>query len=220
VDARTLRATIEARYGAVSLDTILSYAWDTGVPVLPLRDPGAFHAACFYVNGRWVIVLKQRTLLAARWENDTAHELGHIADPTTTTNDDHVDLIENPFLLRSHPREEYAIRFAATLFFGGQEELLATECVERAHNKVELLKGVVPDIATKHHVSPDHLANYLAFRLAPQGINWWGAATNLQQARDNPYGLALHHLNRHLDTTKLSSEDRDLLANALSEPTL
>ena len=40
----------------------------------------------------------------------------------------------------------------------------------------------MPQVAAREHVPADALANYMAFRLSLQRINWWGAATNLQEA--------------------------------------
>jgi len=62
----------------------------------------------------------------------------------------------------------------------GRAEELAEQCVTAAKNRVELLKNAVPSVAQSGGVQVDALANYMAFRLSLQGINWWGAANNLQ----------------------------------------
>ena len=46
-------------YKTVDLKSALYTAWDLGVVVLPLRDRGAFHGACWRYEGRNAIVLKQ-----------------------------------------------------------------------------------------------------------------------------------------------------------------
>ena len=74
-DALLMREAIEASYDRVTLLTALYFAWDLGVPVLPLRDPGTFHGACWRYGGRNVIVLKQTANYEARWLFDLIHEL-------------------------------------------------------------------------------------------------------------------------------------------------
>lgn len=211
-DPNVLRAALSS----VTFDRLLEYSWSLGVPILPLSHAGGFHAACFLSHERWVVVLKQRTAFPARWEHDLIHELGHLSDPATQA--DHLDLTENPFQQRSHPDEQRATAYASSVLLGGQEEALVQECVTAASGSVERLKETLPSVAQRHHVNADHLANYLAFRLSMQGINWWGAATNLQRHGD-PYRQTRQTLLAHIDFTTLNDEERFLLSNALLEPT-
>ena len=72
-----MRDAIEAKQSRLTLRAVLSFAWDLGVRVLPLRDPGTFHGACWRYGGRNVIVLKQTATYEARWLFDLIHELYH-----------------------------------------------------------------------------------------------------------------------------------------------
>jgi hypothetical protein len=101
---------------------------------------------------------------------------------------------------RKSPEELQASRFAGDVVLDGRAEELAEKCVEVARNSVERLKGAVPHVAKQAGVSVETLANYMAFRLSLQGINWWGAATNLQEdgvgALCSPPLVSGHKLNR------------------------
>ena len=59
------------------------------------------------------------------------------------------------------------------------------------------------------------LANYLAFRLSWQGVNWWGAAANLQADDADPWAIArdvfIERFPYHIE----SDLDRQLLDRAL-----
>lgn len=76
-DAEKCRDDILSHVGAVTLESVLDYAWRLGIPVLPLSDPGAFHGAFWRIDGRNVVVLKQLTNSRARWTNDCLHEIYH-----------------------------------------------------------------------------------------------------------------------------------------------
>lgn len=214
-DPIEVRRAILERYGALSFESALKYVWSLGVPVLPLNDSGAFHGACWRVAGRNVIVLKQRTRSAARWLHDLLHEYFHAAG--------HPDLEEHPVIeesemapsRRSSPEEKAASQFAGDVMLDGRAEELTEECVNAAKGRVEFLKKVVPTVAERNGVSVEALANYIAFRLSLQGINWWGTATNLQadgiSAMCTPRDVLLNEANFSV----LNPIDRDLLLRAL-----
>ena len=54
-----VRHTILTSYGKLNFQTALTYVWNLGIAVFPLRDSGAFHGACWRVDGRNVIVLNK-----------------------------------------------------------------------------------------------------------------------------------------------------------------
>ena len=75
----------------------------------------------------------------------------------------------------------------ATVLLDGRAEELVQLCVTEAKGSVERLKRVVPQcgrLGARRHRA---LANYMAFRLSMQDINWWGAATNLQSKDEDPW---------------------------------
>ena len=210
-----LREAVLSKYGDITFSNVLKYVWDLGVPVLPLNDPGAFHGACWRINGRNVIVLKQRTASAARWLHDLLHELWHAGNEP--------ELEEHPVIeesetsdYRSNSRQEVAAtQFAGDVMLSGRAEELVELCVRTAQNSVERLKQTLPRVARREGVAVDALANYMAFRLALQGINWWGAATNLQRVGWELPCTPRDVLLERIDLNRLNEVDQDLLLRAL-----
>jgi dephospho-CoA kinase len=202
-------------YQGLSFETVLRHLWTLGIAVLPLNDPGRFHGACWRITGRNIIVLKQRTRSRARWLHDLLHEYWHAAS------DPHLEeypVIEDAELSPSRrlsAEELEASEFAGDVVLAGKAEDLVHQCVSASSGNVQRLKTVVPQVAQSGGVPVDALANYVAFRLSLQGINWWGAATNLQgdppPSGRTPRDLLLEHL----DMRKLNEVDRDLLMRAL-----
>lgn len=214
-DADAMHQCIQAKYGSVDLRTALHTAWDLGVVVVPLRDRGTFHGACWRYEGRNAIVLKQTSRHEARWLFDLLHELFHAGQrPEAET----LEVIEEDAMSaerRNSDEEIAASRYAGEVVLAGQAETLTKACVQAARGSVERLKSVVPTIAARHAVSVDALANYLAFRLSLQGINWWGGAANLQTVDGDPWAIArdvfVERFPYHID----NELDRQLLDRAL-----
>ena len=214
-DADAVRGEITSEYGELNLANALNYIWDLGIPVLPLHDPGAFHAACWRAAGRDIVVLKQKKGSLSRWLFDLLHEFWH-----TGQKRDEVDRMvlqgEGMLFGVDQDEEEEANLFAGDVMLKGRAEELAKLCVEAAKGKVEYLKSVVPRVALSEGVSSSALANYMAFRLGLQKINWWGTAENLQERDEDPFHLACGILMARTDFSKLSPPDRELLLQATS----
>jgi len=214
-DWKEVRRSIVDDYGDLNFETALKYVWSLGIPVLPLNDAGGFHGACWRLGGRNVIVLKQRTRSAARWLHDLLHEYFHAAQ--------NPDLEEHPVIeasemspdRRNSPEEKAASRFAGEVMLDGRAEELVEQCVTEAKGKVQLLKTVVPKVAQKGGVGVDGLANYMAFRLSLQGINWWGTASNLQSDGSSAMCTPRDLLLQRIQLSLLNPVDRDLLLRAL-----
>ena len=216
-EALEVRQAVLATYGALTFEHMLRYVWSCGVPVLPLQDPGAFHGACWRVDQRNVIVLKQGTRSVARWLIDLLHELRHAGQ---APDQDQLAVIEAGEATPGGwdaPEEQAATHFAGDVVLAGRAEELAELCVQAAHGSVERLKAVVPRVAAREHVPADALANYMAFRLSLQGHNWWGAATNLQEAGPDPWQTTRDLLLAQANVDRLNDVDRTLLLQALSD---
>lgn len=215
--ADAVRRSVLSPDGALTFEHTLRYVWDLGVPVLPLRDPGAFHGACWRVAGRNVIVLKQKTPSAARWLFDLLHELWHAAQRPEQRELAVIEPDEDVQAGRGSPEEEAANRFAADVLLGGRSAELAALCMREARGGLKNLKTAVKRVALAEKVPVDALANYMAFCLSHEGENWWGAAANLQQRGGAPWGTARDVLLQRVNLGRLSEVDRELLALPLSE---
>jgi transcriptional regulator with XRE-family HTH domain len=220
-EASEVRAAVINVYGSVSFEAVLRYVWSLGVPVLPLNDPGAFHGACWRVNGRNVIVLKQRTRAIARWLHDLLHELRHAGEQPNNPEHSVIEAAETS-PERRESEEVDATQFAADVALDGRAEELVQMCVQaikgpKGPGRLELLKSVLPKVAARERVKADSLANYMAFRLSLQEENWWGAAMNLQRTDEDPWRIARDILLQHASLARITGMDRDLLIQALSD---
>ena len=209
---------IVKRYGSMSFRNALLYCWDLGVPVLPLNDPGAFHGACWRVDGRNVIVLKQRTSSLARWLFDLLHELRHAGEKPEASTREIIEEPETSLERVNSDEEQEASWFAGEVILGGRAEDLIKLCERKAEGSIERLKSVVQDVANENDVEVAALANYLAFRLSLQDRNWWGAATNLQPKGEQPWQVAREVLLKRANLYRLTALDRELFVQALRDP--
>lgn len=214
-DPEAMHRCILDRYDTVDLRSTLHTAWDLGVVVLPLRDRGAFHGACWRYEGRNAVVLKQTSKHEARWLFDLLHELFHAGQRPEAETLEVIEADETSTERRNSDEEIAASQFAGEVVLDGNAETLAQACVQAARNSVERLKSVVPIIAAKNGVSVGALANYLAFRLSWQGMNWWGTAANLQADDGDPWTIARDVFVERFPYDIDNELDRQLLDRAL-----
>jgi transcriptional regulator with XRE-family HTH domain/Zn-dependent peptidase ImmA (M78 family) len=214
-EAAAMHRCIRVRYNAIDLKSALHTAWDLGVVVLPLRDRGTFHGACWRYEGRNAIVLKQTSRHEARWLFDLLHEMFHAGQRPEAETLEVIEADETSAERRNSDEEIAASQFAGDVVLDGKAETLAQACVRAARSSVERLKSVVPTIANEHRVSVGALANYLAFRLSWQGVNWWGAAANLQAEDGDPWTIARDVFVERFPYDIDNELDRQLLDRAL-----
>ncbi len=217
-DPEVLHRALKGPGDEALFKSALAFAWDHGVAVLPLADRGAFHGACWRVQGRNLVVLKQRTRSCSRWLHDLLHELAHAGAHPEEASRAVIEASESPLERKGSEEELMADRFAGEAALGPRAEEIVQRCVQAARGRVERLKAVVPDVARAAGVPVGVLANHLAFRLSLQGVQWWGAATNLQDQNQRPWRIARDLLLERLDFGLLKGPDRDLLQQALTDP--
>ena len=207
---------LERGGGRENLRVVLHTVWDLGVVVLPLRGKGTFQGACWRHESRNTIVLKQTSKQEARWTFDLLHELFHAAQRPEETTFELVEAAATSRERRESDEEIQASQYAGDVLLGGKAEELAQSCVSMARNMIPRLKRVVPEVAKTRGVNVGALANYLAFRLSWQGVNWWGAAANLQREDGDPWIIAREvFIERH--PYRIDDEvDRALLDRALN----
>lgn len=214
-DPVVVRKSILSGYGELSFQSALRFLWDSGIPVLTLNDPGTFHGACWRIARRNVVVLKQQTRSAARWLHDLLHEYFHAASNPDLEDYPVIEESETSEARRKSPEEVAASSFAGNVMLDGRAEELAALCVESAKGSVERLKAAVQRVADREAVDVGALANYMAFRLSRQGINWWAAATNLQSPISDSRCTPREMLLKNADLTSLNPVDRGILLRSL-----
>lgn len=212
------RTEIRGQFGAPTFEHFLRFLWRLGIPVLPLRDEGEFHGACWRTGGREVIVLKQRSLSEDRWAFDMLHECGHIIQEPASES---FSIIEDEVPSADDPAERKATHFAAEVVLDGRADELAERAVGLASGNVQFLERAAARVAAEAGVPIGALANFLAFRIAedtadePRQINWWATAARLQRQTDDPWRIARDIFLEHADLTLLNQEDRELLIRSL-----
>jgi ribosome-binding protein aMBF1 (putative translation factor)/Zn-dependent peptidase ImmA (M78 family) len=211
---KQVRSDVIRSLGDLQLSSVVQYAWNLGIVVFPLADPGEFHGACWRMDGRNVIALKQKTRSQSRFVFDLLHEMRHAADDPESPVLEVIETSKAPST-EELPKEQEANKFAGDVLLDGRSEELAQMCVQASQGRLEWLKGAVPKVAEKEGVQVDALANYLAYRLSLQGENWWGAANNLQ-TEDNPWETVRDELLRRVELDVLESHERELLLKAMT----
>lgn len=216
IEAAAMRELLQSR-GGLDFETALEAAWDLGVIVLPLSDPGAFHGACWRIDWTNVIVLKQGERVAARWLIDLLHELFHAGRHPEQANFEVVEAAETAAERRDDPEERQATWYASLVATNGQAEDLFKRAVDVAGADLARLKRAIVRVAAEAAIEVGVLANYAAFRLSLQGEDFWGTAANLQDRSADPLAIARETFFRRFDFASLDRAENELLALALSE---
>ena len=215
-DWNDARAAILKKYDRVDFKSVLNYAWDCGVPVLPLDDPGAFHGAVWRINGRNIIVLKQRKPFASIWLHDLLHEMFHAGEESGEKNFSHIEATPISPERRESSSEESANGFAEDVVFGNRSDEIEDVCFAEAGTLVPRLKTAIPRVAERFQVDQGYLANYIAYVLEHfKGINFWGTATNLQEDSYAPFEYAREVFFQRVSMGQLNAADREILMQGL-----
>lgn len=199
-----------------TLRNLLNYIWDLGIPVLPLNDAGAFHGACWRIDRRNVIVVKQKSPYETRWIFDLAHELYHASEEPSELSRSVVDVFEEYPDYAESEEEISASNYAGILTVGKDADNYVKECIDEAGGRIELFRSTVTKVSQRHNIDVGLLANFLAFRLSLQGVNWWGAASNLQQESKNPWVIARDVFMERVDVSRINEIDRELILAAMT----
>jgi chromosome segregation and condensation protein ScpB len=142
-DPAVMHRRILETYKTVDLKSALHTAWDLGVVVLPLRDRGTFHGACWRYGGRNTVVLKQTSKHEARWLFDLLHELFHAGQRPEADTLEVIEADETSAERRNSDEEIAASQFAGEVVLNGEAETSAQECVRAARKSVERLNDAL-----------------------------------------------------------------------------
>lgn len=218
-----VRESILETYGEITFESVLSYVTELGVPVVSLNDSGAFHGATWRIQGRNVIVLKQKSRHNSKWVFDLLHELYHASQSPELDEFSLVELSETSEERRNDQEEIDANNFAAKVLLGENADLYIEQCLKNANGKIAWLKNSVIQVAEANQLNCGVLAYQVANKLEAiskstgKKINWWGAANNLQENTCDPSVLCFDTLLEHINLEKLDDNDRSLIEQISSE---
>ena len=214
-EARGFQTALLGRYDEICFRNVLGFAWDLGIPVLPLRDSGNFRSACWRFDGRNVIVLKRRSSSESRWMLDLLLELYHARQQP---NEPFFGVISAPDTSaeRSVSEEEIsASRFGADVILDGNSEDYAQQCIRMADGNVERFRDAIRRISAANNIDIGTLANYMAFRLSWENTDWWDAAQDLQEPCTDPWETVRDVFLERFPFALQDEVDRGLLRQAL-----
>ena len=222
-DSLTTRKHITESYGNITFESVLSYVTDLGVPVISLNDSGAFHGATWRIQGRNVIVLKQKSRYTSKWMFDLLHELYHASQSPELEEFSVVELSETSDERRNDQEEIEANNFAGRVLLGENADEYIEECFQNAKGKIAWLKNSVKQVAKAHKLDCGVLAYQVANKLESISksngtkVNWWGAANNLQTSTCEPNTLCFETLTSHINLKNLNNQERNTLEQISSE---
>ena len=213
-----MREALMRDESTIRLKSVVSFAWECGVVIVPLVGSGAFHGAVWHIKGRTVIALKQSSEFSARWLFDLLHELGHEASGHVSETDAVIETEPiGPKEAEEDDDETTANEWAEDVLFGGKSEEIEMACVRECGGDLRKMKAAVVRVARTHQIDTAVLANHMAWRLAAQGENWWGAADNLQEDGFKPFNIVRDALLEHVKFSHLNGFDRELVMRAISD---
>jgi transcriptional regulator with XRE-family HTH domain/Zn-dependent peptidase ImmA (M78 family) len=208
-----IRATFGERLMSEPFTALLELCWDHGIPVVPLSDRGSFYGACWFFDGRPAIVLKNAIRTPERWAFLLAHEMDHSRNPDETS------VLESDLAVkewRDLPAEQAADTFAEELLLDGKAEALAVLITNRAGHSAPALKSTVIEVAEAVGISAGMLADFVAYRVSTDAVNWWPTAVAMHTADVDAWQVARSVLFAHVDLSRLDSLDRDIFIDGMA----
>lgn len=211
-NADLVRQTIINDYGDINYENILQYIYSLNIPVVSLNDSGAFHGATWRVNGRNIIVIKQKTKFEAKWAFDVLHELYHATQAPDQLEFSIIEADETSDERRFSAEEIAANNFAAKVLLGEKSESIVRKCFKKASGRIAWLKSAVENVAQEEGADVGILAYQVANEVEKQKIGkWWGAATNLQTKNENLHQDTIGKLLENIDLTILNEKEREIM---------
>lgn len=212
-NSQELRDDVLRSFGNLLFTSLAKYAWDHGIAILPIAEPGGFHAAVFRSEDRRaVVVLKQAE--SHRWTFDLLHEIGHlVCNPHGA-----LRVVDESEVGPTDNEERFASEFAAEVLLTNQAEALLWRAIEKSRKSLPRLKKAVQDVAHDAGVEVSHFALHTAFRLTQEGQpGFWATAQKLSGSVDaDAPEVARKILLERLHWNSLDSVDQDILLRAVT----
>ncbi len=212
-DPAVVRREMVDASGQVTLESMVEWMWDHGIPVIPLHGKGGFCAAVLAVGSEPTVIVKEIRDHVAYWMFDIAHELGHVA--LGHVHDEGLVDVEAliPTGDESHDTQESAANaYALALLLDAPTDLLGRVETEARGSHLRF-KGAVLTVARQANVNAGLLGVVAARALTHVGEHKdrWGSANNLSLADGAPRPIVRDALQRRLTSTIEPELDRLLV---------
>jgi len=217
-DPARIRSLAADDAGKVTLDSLVGWMWNAGIPVIPLFGRGGFAGTAWVVDGDPVVVLKDMRNFASLWLFDLAHELGHLARGHLARGG--IIDVDAPQVQPEEDQEEQdASAFALQLLLPEYQALLSQVRVEARGSHLRF-KNAVATVAQRADVRVGLLGMVAAYALTEVGEykDRWGSATNLARPEGSGRGPVQRALWEHLDPGRLPAVDRAIVQAVIGEP--
>lgn len=216
IDPIKFRENFFNTYELMDYENLLEFLSNLGIKIFALDDTGAFHGASWRFNGKNIVVLKQQNKQEARWMFDLLHEFYHCLQNLDKKEFQVIELDESSEERRNTPEEIEANNFARSVLLGEDADEIISKCFKKARSNLAWYKSVVSEIADEYEVNVGVLALQVAYILyTTRKQNWWGAATSLQNKKENIVSITTENIIKQLDFTKLDILEKEVLQLAL-----
>jgi transcriptional regulator with XRE-family HTH domain len=217
-DAETVRREASGPNGDPTLGSLLEWAWDHGIVVVPM--PGRdFAGAAWYVGDRPVIVLNVRPEYVAYWRFVLAHEIGHLVRGHVLPGGSGLVDYLNPTSPLNHddrPTETEANDFALELLIPGRAALF-TAVSDRSGSTPDeqrrSFKWKARDVAEEHGLNVPGFVLAAAYALPeiarPQ--DRWGSAVNFAKEEGKGRPTVIDAFAQRIDLASLHEQDAALV---------
>jgi transcriptional regulator with XRE-family HTH domain len=220
-DPQVLRRQIGAAEGSIPLETLVDWAWQMGILVIPA--PGMkeiFAGAAWHVGDHPVAVLSSYQSSPAFWLFDLAHELGHLA--LGHPGSDGVVDVDKPGEPINDSHEVAADQFALDLLLPGRENFFAEirQRCEGSHDwQKRKFKWKVIEVAEEAGVDKALLATTAAAALTDiaDPVDRWGSAQNIAKEQGKGRRIVQAKFAEHIDLRAMDELDSALLQAVVLE---
>jgi Zn-dependent peptidase ImmA (M78 family)/transcriptional regulator with XRE-family HTH domain len=214
-EPEAIRKQLGVGQGSISLNTLVEWAWETGVLVLPTPGTkGTFSGAAWVVDKRPIAVLSSEQAPPVFWLFDLAHELGHLA--LGHPHERGVVDVDKPGEEIDDAHEQQANRFALDLLLPEREQLfgeIRRRCQGSLKWQKKKFKWKVVEVAEEAGIDKALLATTAAAALneIAEPIDRWGSAQNIAKEQGKGRQIVQAAFAQRIDLDALDELDAALL---------
>jgi transcriptional regulator with XRE-family HTH domain len=219
-DPNKIRSQVLEDSNAITLESLMRWAWRNGIVVVPMAGPG-FEALSWYAAGRPVVVLKLSRDLEVYWLFTLAHEIGHLGLGHVAEKTGLVE-IDEPGRVEGDREEEEANTFARKLLVPESDRLLSEirdRCEGTAKHQRERFKWEMSKVAKEAGLNPALVGIIAAFALTDiaRPRDRWGSAINIAKEQGAARPVARRVFGEKVDLNRLEKFDRALVEAVVLE---